>query len=113
MVTFGCLTHGLLVKNLRNTKLGDIAFTGFNLGLARYQRGWIIWTPGTNQFRLACTARFNEKVMYKDVAGGGPDPLISLVVDDDSKSGGSDADVDDGVSYQGGSTESTPQSVEQ
>ena len=113
LVTFGCLTHGLIVKNLRDTKLGDIAFTGFNLGLARYQRGWIIWIPGRNQFRLARTAKFNERVINKDIAGGGPDPLVSLVVDDDSGSGDSDAGDDDGASTQGGSTTSTPRSETQ
>ena len=65
---FGCLCHALIVKEQRDGKLGDVAQTGFNLGISRHKRGWIVFIPSTGKTIVSRTVRFEERVMYKDAS---------------------------------------------
>ena len=73
---FGCLTHVLIEKPFRDTKLGDVAYSGIHLGVSRYQRGWIVWQPGSNKFTVARNVRFEEAVLYRTT--GSLPPSVSL-----------------------------------
>jgi hypothetical protein len=82
---FGCLVHVLIEKPFRDTKLGDVAYSGIHLGVSRYQRGWIVWQPGSNKFTVARNVRFEEAVLYR-MTGSIP-PSISLNPGNDALEG--------------------------
>ena len=86
---FGCMAHALIDKANRDTKLGDVAVTGFNLGPSRYQRGWHLWVPGSNKFIVTRTARFDEHILYKHATSVLPVRSPSADLEDDD----SDDDV--------------------
>jgi len=82
---FGCVAHALVEKHNRESKLGDVAVTGIHVGVARYQRGWVLWIPGSHQFIVSRSVRFDEHLMYKDASAILPgQPPVQPREDDDS-----------------------------
>ena len=68
---FGCLAYGLKPKHDRTSKLDDIADIGYHVGVARYQRGWVLFIPNKKdteqgEYKVYQTVHFNEDVLYRD-----------------------------------------------
>ena len=68
---FGCLAYGLKPKHDRSSKLDDVADIGYHVGVARYQRGWVLFIPDKNdpirgKYKVYRTVHFNESVLYRD-----------------------------------------------
>ena len=68
---FGCLAYGLKPKHDRTSKLDDIADIGYHVGVARYQRGWVLFIPDKKdptqgKYKVYRTVHFNEGVLYRD-----------------------------------------------
>jgi len=77
---FGCLAYGLKPKHDRTSKLDDIADIGYHVGVARYQRGWVLFIPDRKdptqgKYKVYRTVHFNEGVLYRDQMSESATPL--------------------------------------
>ena len=82
---FGCRVFTLIDKFNRTSKLDPIAKLGYNLGIARNQRGWLVLLPDENRIIVSRTCRFDETVMYKDHAVAHPPKPVQATVDNDDE----------------------------
>ena len=65
---FGCRAYSLIDKVNRKGKLGEVAHTGWHLGLAHERRGWFIYVPALDKVITSRTVRFDETIVFQDIA---------------------------------------------
>jgi hypothetical protein len=102
MRVFGCRTYALIAPEVKKksprSKLADVTHRGFYMGVARSQRGYIIFIPGlgVNKFHVVRNCTFDEITLYRDVHGdkqrsAGVDQTPMRAEQHDLRLGGADA----------------------